>query len=434
MCRAQDVWSADWYKPDDIGTITQLSYEMPYIKESETYEHEALRLGLSVGKFIDKSERFKLEGELFIASHHSEPTLVGDYSRSAKEIGFYVIPKYYWHTKHTDIYVGIPLGFSHLMDTEDQPNFADSGLLGTFGVDSVELFNQRLKQFETSDIELKFELESDEAKNLYLLKISKDFFDQQFSYATKHISVKDEGFFALSKEEISELNEKIIDQIDSIQIKMKVLLEKGGEFEELDESALQKKSKIKNILRKLETEYEEYLELEEYYLSNKKDIDFLQKNIEYSPESKFIVKFIHELSEIEKEYYDITQLRQKLGINFPTIRFSLADLGFYAKTDQALGKDYIEIGNEELKWYISHFPEDSERLIKTLSLRKYKDSIKYLGTKRLAQFIRHGYFYFHQLEEEDANDIFVKTGVARGWVDNIKKQLPLARKRILSNK
>ena len=134
MCRAQDVWSADWYKPDDIGTITQLSYEMPYIKESETYEHEALRLGLSVGKFIDKSERFKLEGELFIASHHSEPTLVGDYSRSAKEIGFYVIPKYYWHTKHTDIYVGIPLGFSHLMDTEDQPNFADSGLLGTFGL------------------------------------------------------------------------------------------------------------------------------------------------------------------------------------------------------------------------------------------------------------------------------------------------------------
>ena len=307
-------------------------------------------------------------------------------------------------------------------------------LLGTFGVNSVELFNQRLKQFETSDIELKFELESDEAKNLYLLKISKDFFDQQFSYATKDISVKDEGLFALSKEEISELNEKIIDQIDSIQIKMKVLLEKGGEFEELDESALQKKSKIKTILRKLETEYEEYLELEEYYLSNKKDIDFLQKNIEYSPESKFIVKFIHELSEIEKEYYDITQLRQKLGINFPTIRFSLADLGFYAKTDQALGKDYIEIGNEELKWYISHFPEDSERLIKTLSLRKYKDSIKYLGTKRLAQFIRHGYFYFHQLEEEDANDIFVKTGVARGWVDNIKKQLPLARKKILSNK
>lgn len=307
-------------------------------------------------------------------------------------------------------------------------------LMGTFGVNNDYVFNQRIVQFETSEINLEFKLVRDESKNLHQLKLTNDFFDRQFGYTIKEISIEDEGLSIVTQDEVYKYTANIIKQIEVIQSKIKNLLEKGeSEFEELDESAFQKKNKIRGLLKQLENEFDEYLELEEYYLLYKKEIQFLQKNIEYSPETKFIIKFIHDLTEIEKEYYDITQLRIKLGINFPTIKESLARLGFRTKTDPALGKDYIEISDNDLKWYISHFPEESERLIKTLSLRKYKSHVKYLGTKRLAQFIKNGYFYFHQIEEAETKELFLKTGIQRGWINNIKKQLPESRKKILGN-
>lgn len=126
-------------------------------------------------------------------------------------------------------------------------------------------------------------------------------------------------------------------------------------------------------------------------------------------------------------------MRKKLNVNIPTIRENLARLGFNIYTGEQLGKDYIVITDKNLKWYISHFPAQAEKLIHTISLRKYKDCIKYLGTKRLAQFIKNGYFYFDQLEEADNKTIFENTKIPLGWIKKIKKYLPGARNKIKKN-
>jgi len=130
----QNAYCAEWYKPSDVGSVTQFSQEMPYANESEMYDHEVTRIMMILGKFIDKDRRFKLELEGFVSFHVSNQELGGDYERNAKEIGANVVPKYYWHLEKTSLYIGIPLGFSHLLDAENQPNFGNSGLLGTFGV------------------------------------------------------------------------------------------------------------------------------------------------------------------------------------------------------------------------------------------------------------------------------------------------------------
>ncbi len=307
-------------------------------------------------------------------------------------------------------------------------------LLGIFGVNRIEIFNQRIKQHEESGIKLDFELIKNENNNVFRLLLANDFYSKQFSFISQNIESEKNDLFIISRNDLHKYITKIITEIEEIQEQIRDILQKiEGGFEELDESVLLKRRKVKEILKNIESEFEEYQKLMDYYLNSKKEILFYQKNIENSPETKFIFKFINELTSIEKKY-DITQLRKKLNVNIPVIKENLARLGFNIYTDEDLGKDFIEISDKNLRWYISHFPEQSEKLIHTLSLRKYKDCIKYLGTKRLAQLIKNGYFYFDQLEGEDNKKISESSGISLGWIKKIKKYLPSARNKIKKNK
>ncbi len=377
----------------------------------------------------------KLEGINFDFSLNKE-LWNGVYKDEIKIDGFKTIPLMILLRKIYNILIersnNVPIVEDHLIINLNQGEF--NLILGTFSVNNIDVFNQRIKQYESSEIGLDIELKKNENENISQLVLGRDFYSKHFSFISKIKNKEEDGLYSISKKEVHDCIENINNGIEDIQQQITKIFQKiDSEFEELEESRVLKRSQIKNILQKTESEFEEYQELEEYYLNSKNEIQFFQNNIESSPETKFIFKFINELSSIEKKY-DITQLRKKLNVNIPTIRENLARLGFNIYTDEQLGKDYIEITDKNLKWYISHFPAQAEKLIHTLSLRKYKDCIKYLGTKRLAQLIKNGYFYFDQLEHRDNKEISKNTAIPLGWIKKIKKYLPSARNKIKKNK
>jgi len=350
--------------------------------------------------------------------------------------GFKTIPLMVLLRKIFDILVSkhttIPLSQEQIVIDLNSGEF--NLLLGIFSVNTIELFNQRIRQHEVSGIKLDFELKKDDENNTLQLLLDNNFFSRQFSYISQGIESDEKDLFIITKDDLQEFINKITNEIEEIQGQIKnIFQEIEGEYEELEESIILKRRKIKNILKNIENEFDEYQKLVEYYLNSKNEILFYQKNIENSPETKFIFKFINKLTSIEKKY-DITHLSKKLNVNIPTIKENLARLGFNIYTDEDLGKDFIEISDKNLRWYISHFPEQSEKLVHTLSLRTYKDYIKFLGTKRLAQLIKNGYFYFDQLEEEENKTIYQNTGIPLGWIKKIKKYLPSARNKIKKNK
>lgn len=424
--------------------FSEIKEEVKFLKKfnllNQKLETQIQDLGDNLKRIYDISQKLqknieKLEGIIFDFSLNKE-LWDGIKKEDIRIDGFKTIPLMILLKKFFDILIRKFMKISQLDNNFviDLNPGEFNLLLGTFGVNTIEVFNQRIKQYEESGMKLNFELKKDENNNVFRLLLADDFYSKHFSFISQNIESEKKELFIISRDDLHKCINKIITEIEEIQEQIRDILQKvEGEFEELDESILLKRRKIKEILKNIESEFEEYQKLMEYYLNSKKEILFYQKNIENSPETKFIFKFINELTSIEKKY-DITQLRKKLNVNIPTIKENLARLGFNIYADEDLGQDFIEISDKNLRWYISHFPEQSEKLIHTLSLRKYKDCIKYLGTKRLAQLIKNGYFYFDQLEGEDNEMISGSSGIPLGWVKKIKKYLPSARNKIKKNK
>jgi len=123
-----------WYVPDDFGFFGFYGTEKAFINSSESHEHSVARIFLCFGKFLDEKKRWKIETELHFGRHDSRPCEAGPESNSDSEYGFNFVGKRYFDVEYKiRPYVGILGGFSCHGNPEDQPNFGNSGYLGTFG-------------------------------------------------------------------------------------------------------------------------------------------------------------------------------------------------------------------------------------------------------------------------------------------------------------
>jgi len=88
---------------------------------------------LRAGKLF--SRHFKLDGELVFSQHRSTPKISNEISYRARELGVNIVGKYQLgnRTWLFNPYIGWLFGMAWLIDRKDQPNWAESGTLGTWG-------------------------------------------------------------------------------------------------------------------------------------------------------------------------------------------------------------------------------------------------------------------------------------------------------------
>jgi hypothetical protein len=107
--------------------------ELPHIVESSSHTHRVARYIARAGKQLSK--HWELEGEGYFSQHVSNPKIPGETRYRARESGVNLVVHYQFgnRTWVADPYIGWCAGLSWLIDEENQPNWAESGCLGTWG-------------------------------------------------------------------------------------------------------------------------------------------------------------------------------------------------------------------------------------------------------------------------------------------------------------
>ena len=116
---------------DDIGFSYYHGETLPGVVESATHDHSVDRIILRGGKYFHK---FELSGELHGSFLHSDAKREGISDKNAHEIGLNIVGSYHFRPRlNFDPYIGLLVGGSWLIENHNQPDFMDSGVLGTFG-------------------------------------------------------------------------------------------------------------------------------------------------------------------------------------------------------------------------------------------------------------------------------------------------------------
>lgn len=115
---------------DNIGLSYYHGEMLNGVVESNTHDHSVDRIILRGGKYFHK---FELSGELHGSFLHSDAKRKG-ISKNAHEIGLNIVGSYHFRPRlNFDPYIGLLVGGSWLIEKHNQPDFMDSGVLGTFG-------------------------------------------------------------------------------------------------------------------------------------------------------------------------------------------------------------------------------------------------------------------------------------------------------------
>lgn len=127
--------SVTYAKPfiDSVGFDVQYSSTLPNVVESKSHKHRATRYIARAGKRL--SEHWELDGEFHYSYCSSSPRRSSEQRYRAKETGVNLAIHYNLGNRSwiADPYVGWMAGLSWLVNKRDQPNWAESGCLGSWG-------------------------------------------------------------------------------------------------------------------------------------------------------------------------------------------------------------------------------------------------------------------------------------------------------------
>jgi hypothetical protein len=118
---------------DNGGINFQYATYLPKVVESASHHHRAHRYMGWLGK--DLSKHWELEGEFHFSRHFSSPKNASERHFTARETGINAVIHYRFRGSEAkwDPYIGWFAGLSWLIDTKEQPNWAESGVLGSWG-------------------------------------------------------------------------------------------------------------------------------------------------------------------------------------------------------------------------------------------------------------------------------------------------------------
>jgi hypothetical protein len=133
VASSNTICYANNLSPEFISIDYQYDRYIPNIVESSSYNHRAKRIAMNLGKNFKKHLRF--ETEIVSSIYRSTPKRNNEKSYITNDLGVNVVGIY--HTGNRtwlfDPYLGFMAGLSYLKHHGDQPNWGNSGVLGTWG-------------------------------------------------------------------------------------------------------------------------------------------------------------------------------------------------------------------------------------------------------------------------------------------------------------
>jgi opacity protein-like surface antigen len=116
---------------DEVGMFVSFADESSRLNPDDKHDLYAKRLTLFGTKYAGDGRRWKFEGEVHGSFHSASGA---DGYTQANEFGVNLVFKREFPSKLAIVpYIGFMAGTSRLLDTNNQPQFGDSGWLGTFG-------------------------------------------------------------------------------------------------------------------------------------------------------------------------------------------------------------------------------------------------------------------------------------------------------------
>ncbi len=119
----------------DFGVALKGGNTISLLWESKTHRHAAKGLMIFGDNYFGKEKKISLGVELFYNDYESSPLSNSKLKIKTNEYGFNTVGRYYFRnsswTKRP--YIGLLGGFSILSNPYNQPDFGNSGTLGTFG-------------------------------------------------------------------------------------------------------------------------------------------------------------------------------------------------------------------------------------------------------------------------------------------------------------
>ncbi len=122
---------------DDVGICLFYGRETPLNNKhwgSEEYSFNVTGMILSAGSYLDEEKRWKIDSGLKLRFYEAKGAGTERHGRSLG-IDLYLKRRLSFEPFDPLIFfIGAGGGFSWFLDSNDQPDFGDSGMLGTFGV------------------------------------------------------------------------------------------------------------------------------------------------------------------------------------------------------------------------------------------------------------------------------------------------------------
>jgi len=116
---------------DEAGMFTSYASESSWLNPDDTYNLSAKRVTMFGTKYVDEGRRWKFEGEVHGSFHSAHGP---DRNTNVDEFGINLVFKREFPSRLSIVpYVGFMAGTSRLLDVNNQPQFGDSGWLGTLG-------------------------------------------------------------------------------------------------------------------------------------------------------------------------------------------------------------------------------------------------------------------------------------------------------------